>query len=491
MKRPHENQHIRVKRRLVSQPRPTVVEIVERVAQVPDIVVENRERRIAEIIESVAQTNSQQTERLRDYQRRINTAINVILRHDIEEPINNRPIFRVPPRIIVDEDSDDSIDSTDQSNNPILYLSIEHVSDDTLRNFVPASQDITPFDNLDDLTLPDEKSNEKRLPKIQQYQLLKLLSDSSQIYDCLDLSEGRFVTARRLEEPKHLRRLQLASRLNLNVDTEDTRRLHELLIPQKTTWLSHREKDTNDSKLYYYWFEPPNHGSLHTYVIERKRLPEVQSKEYFRQICQLVEFCHQRGIVMRDLKLRRFVFADSNRSTVKWDDLDDTEICPEKDIEDDLLSDRRGCPAYVSPEMLDLSKTYYSGKSADLWSLGVLLYVLLVGRYPFYDVTPGVLFARIRRGYIHLSDQDGVRLEARLLIRAMLRRDPKERPTVTEVLANSWLLPKDYWSAFKEFDCSECVFWKPRSRLDQQLIIASRPSDPHPSKYANVRRGNQ
>lgn len=356
------------------------------------------------------------------------------------------------------------------------------------------------INTMEDLKLPDDV-NSIQFPKIGNVQLLKLVDENQKIYDGLDLLHGRFVTVRQLDHKKHMRRLRLASRLSIGLgDCEDNKRIYELLMPASSTYVLRREKTASgEFKLYYYWIEPPNHGSLHAYVIERKRLPELQSKEYFRQICQIVEFCHARGVVIRDLKLRKFVFADARRQTVKLDDLDETAICPENksdpnlidyddfDPEDDKLCDRHGCPAYVSPEILDLSKKWYSGKASDVWSLGVLLYVLLVGRYPFYDVTPAGLFTKIRQARIHLSDQDGVRLEARLLIRCMLRRDPKERPTVTEVLANSWLQPKDYRACFKVFDSAACVFWKtPGERAGSHGASAVSVSQPS-TNWANGR----
>ena len=57
-----------------------------------------------------------------------------------------------------------------------------------------------------------------------------------------------------------------------------------------------------------------------------------------------------------------------------------------EDYADDLLSDKHGCPAYVSPEILK-SNCQYSGRSADMWGLGVMLYTMLVGRYVVDTIT--------------------------------------------------------------------------------------------------------
>jgi serine/threonine protein kinase len=71
------------------------------------------------------------------------------------------------------------------------------------------------------------------------------------------------------------------------------------------------------------------------------------------------------------------------------------------------------------------------------------LYVVLYGRYPFYDTTPARLFAKIRQAQIHLADEAGISFEARLLIRCLLRRDPTERPSAMDILAHPWLQSGD------------------------------------------------
>ncbi len=99
------------------------------------------------------------------------------------------------------------------------------------------------------------------------------------------------------------------------------------------------------------------------------------------------------------------------------------------------MFDTHGCPAYVSPEILN-SGGCYSGKQADAWSLGVMLYTMLVGRYPFHDPDPATLFSKIRRGTYCLPD--GLSLRARCLLRSLLRKDPGERLTTADVLIHPW-----------------------------------------------------
>lgn len=64
---------------------------------------------------------------------------------------------------------------------------------------------------------------------------------------------------------------------------------------------------------YLYLVFPKAHGDLHSYVRSRKRLRESEAKRLFKQIAETVQVCHQNGIVLRDLKLRKFVFSDQQK----------------------------------------------------------------------------------------------------------------------------------------------------------------------------------
>lgn len=182
----------------------------------------------------------------------------------------------------------------------------------------------------------------------------------------------------------------------------------------------------------YVIFEP-SYGDLHSYVRSKRKLKEDDACRLFKQIVQTVSHCHQNGVVLRDLKLRKFVFQNKERTLLKLETFDDAHMtfCDQGD----MLTDKHGCPAYVSPEILE-STSGYSGRAADMWSLGVMLYTMLFGRYPFHDNEPSALFSKIRSGNFLLPDT--VSSKAKCLLRAVLRRDPTERLKAQELLEHPW-----------------------------------------------------
>lgn len=134
------------------------------------------------------------------------------------------------------------------------------------------------------------------------------------------------------------------------------------------------------------------------------------------------------------------------RTTLVLEDLEDACVLTGSD---DSLWDKHACPAYVGPEILS-SRASYSGKAADVWSLGVALFTMLAGHYPFQDSAPALLFGKIRRGAFSLPE--GLSPAARCLVRCLLRREPAERLTAPGILLHPWLkvapgpsIPPRFW----------------------------------------------
>lgn len=88
--------------------------------------------------------------------------------------------------------------------------------------------------------------------------------------------------------------------------------------------------------------------------------------------------------------------------------------------------------------MLNPFQTSYSGKLSDSWSLGIILYTLLVGRYPFHHPTIANMFARIARGKFQVPMPISLSMDARILLRSLIRVKPEERLRADEILAHNW-----------------------------------------------------
>ncbi|XP_078279188.1 serine/threonine-protein kinase 40 isoform X1 [Rhinoraja longicauda] len=168
--------------------------------------------------------------------------------------------------------------------------------------------------------------------------------------------------------------------------------------------------------------------NLQHYVIKEKRLSERETIAIFYDVVRVVEALHKKNIVHRDLKLGNMVLNKrTHRITI-------TNFCLGKHLvsEDDLLKDQRGSPAYISPDVL--SGRPYRGKPSDMWALGVVLFTMLYGQFPFYDSIPQELFRKIKAAEYTIPEDCRVSENTVCLIQKLLLLDPQQRLTATEVL---------------------------------------------------------
>ncbi|XP_057319368.1 uncharacterized protein LOC130663862 isoform X2 [Microplitis mediator] len=177
-------------------------------------------------------------------------------------------------------------------------------------------------------------------------------------------------------------------------------------------------------------FNPRNEEllNLQHHVIREKKLSEKESLLIFTDTVRIVAELHKRNIVHRDLKLGNLVL---NRKTRK---VTITNFCLGKHLasENDLLKDQRGSPAYISPDVL-CGKPYL-GKPSDMWALGVVLFTMLYGQFPFYDSTPTQLFVKIKAANYQIPMDNRVSEKTINLIRDLLVLQPSRRLTAVQVL---------------------------------------------------------
>ncbi|WAR07292.1 STK40-like protein [Mya arenaria] len=168
--------------------------------------------------------------------------------------------------------------------------------------------------------------------------------------------------------------------------------------------------------------------NLQHYVIKEKKLSEKEAIVIFYDIVRVVECLHKKNIVHRDLKLGNMVLNKrSRRITI-------TNFCLGKHLvsENDLLLDQRGSPAYISPDVL--SGSPYLGKPSDMWALGVVLFTMLYGQFPFYDSVPQELFRKIKAADFKIPNDMRVSEDTKAVVHRLLLMNPRQRLSATQVL---------------------------------------------------------
>jgi len=165
--------------------------------------------------------------------------------------------------------------------------------------------------------------------------------------------------------------------------------------------------------------------------VARGRLTEDHARCYFQQLVAAVGFCHRRGVAHRDLKPENLLLDEEGRLKVTDFGL---AALPEQLRHDGLLHTQCGTPAYVAPEVL--RKRGYDGACADLWSCGVVLYVLLCGFLPFKHDNYAKMYQKIFKADYQVPPW--VSGDARRLIARLLVVDPAKRASVEEIMLTPW-----------------------------------------------------
>ncbi|KAJ9186915.1 hypothetical protein P3X46_002432 [Hevea brasiliensis] len=175
-------------------------------------------------------------------------------------------------------------------------------------------------------------------------------------------------------------------------------------------------------------------GELFDKIVHHGRLSEAEARRYFQQLIDGVDYCHSKGVYHRDLKPENLLL--DSQGNIKISDFGLSAL-PEQGVS--LLRTTCGTPNYVAPEVL--GHKGYNGAVADIWSCGVILYVLMAGYLPFDELDLTMLYSKIEKA--EFSCPSWFPVGAKSLIHRILDPKPETRITIEQVRNDEWF-NKDY-----------------------------------------------
>ncbi|KAH6902573.1 CAMK/CAMKL/Kin1 protein kinase [Coprinopsis sp. MPI-PUGE-AT-0042] len=181
---------------------------------------------------------------------------------------------------------------------------------------------------------------------------------------------------------------------------------------------------------YYMVTEYVNGGQMLDYIISHGRLRERVARKFARQIGSALEYCHMNNVVHRDLKIENILISQTGN--IKIIDFGLSNLFNPLAN----LSTFCGSLYFAAPELLNAK--VYMGPEVDVWSFGVVLYVLVCGKVPFDDQSMPALHAKIKRGLVEYPVW--LSTECKHLLSRMLVTNPGARATLSEVMSHPWMV---------------------------------------------------
>eukprot|EP00746_Dinoflagellata_sp_MGD_P025752 gnl/MRDRNA2_/MRDRNA2_160646_c0_seq1.p1 gnl/MRDRNA2_/MRDRNA2_160646_c0~~gnl/MRDRNA2_/MRDRNA2_160646_c0_seq1.p1 ORF type:complete len:484 (+),score=112.67 gnl/MRDRNA2_/MRDRNA2_160646_c0_seq1:204-1655(+) len=282
--------------------------------------------------------------------------------------------------------------------------------------------------------------------QLQQLKANKSGAGAEDIRDKYDIGEilgsgsfGQVRQARLKENATEVRAVKMIER-----DDQDGEWSNQAMFVREVELL--QTIDHTNIIRYYDFYEDPHFlyvvmelcsgGEVFQKILELKRFQETDASAIGRQMLSAVNYIHQMGICHRDIKAENFMFAENSISSpLKMIDFGmATKFTPNQ-----VLTELCGSPHYLSPELI--GQKY--NQSADLWAFGVLLYLLMYGRYPYDGKNPQDIMTKILMDRIEWR-HDKAKLSENAIdfLKRLLERNPRKRINAEEALKHTWMQPK-------------------------------------------------
>ncbi|CCI47544.1 unnamed protein product [Albugo candida] len=235
---------------------------------------------------------------------------------------------------------------------------------------------------------------------------------------------------------------------------QDTNAIHAGKVVNKTTLLKakakqkfaseikiHRSLKHNHIVQFKHYFEDDQNAyillelcrnqSLSELLRRRKRISEPEVRYYVRQLVQGLEYLHTKLIIHRDLKLGNLFITENMQLKIG-----DFGLATRLDDVEDRKRTMCGTPNYIAPEILNGQRGDGHSFEVDIWSMGVVIYTLLIGKPPFETSDVKDTYCRIRSNQYSFPSDVPISCEAKSLITSILKTDPQTRPPLEEIMAH-------------------------------------------------------
>ncbi|OVA12656.1 Protein kinase domain [Macleaya cordata] len=257
---------------------------------------------------------------------------------------------------------------------------------------------------------------------MQKYELGRLLGQGTfaKVYYARNLKSGQSVAIKVIDKEKILKS---------GLIEQIKREVSGMKLVRHPHVVQLYEVMASKNKIYFV-MEYVKGGDLFNKVVKGK-LKENVARKYFQQLISAIDFCHSRGVYHRDLKLENLLLDENGN--LKVSDFGLSALAESKH-QDGLLHTTCGTPTYVAPEVI--TRRGYDGSTADIWSCGVILFVLLAGYLPFQDSNLMEMYKKIAKG--EFKCPKSFPREVRRLLSKILDTNPNTRISIANIMENAW-----------------------------------------------------